>query len=39
MATQRLAKSGRAANFETISGYFSHIFWICPLNLLCPSLL
>ena len=26
MATQRLAKSGRAANFEPISGYFSHIF-------------
>ena len=26
MATQRFAKSGRAANFETISGYFSHIF-------------
>ena len=26
MATQRLAKSGRAANFEPISGYLSHIF-------------
>ena len=26
MATQRLAKSGRAAHFEPISGYFSHIF-------------
>ena len=26
MPTQRLAKSGRAANFEPISGYFSHIF-------------
>ena len=26
MATQRLAKTGRAANFEPISGYFSHIF-------------
>ena len=27
MATQRLAKSGRAAYFVPISGYFSHIFW------------
>ena len=26
MATQRLAKSGYAAHFEPISGYFSHIF-------------
>ena len=26
MATQRLAKSDRAAHFEPISGYFSHIF-------------
>ena len=26
MATQILAKSGCAANFEPISGYFSHIF-------------
>ena len=26
MATQRMAKSGRAAHFEPISGYFSHIF-------------
>ena len=26
MPTQRLAKSGRAAHFEPISGYFSHIF-------------
>ena len=26
VATQRMAKSGRAAHFEPISGYFSHIF-------------
>ena len=26
MAIQTLAKSGRAANFEPISGYFGHIF-------------
>ena len=27
MATQNLAKSSRAANFEPIIGYLAHIFW------------
>ena len=36
MATQRLAKSGRAAHFEPISGYFSHIFEDSDLTFVLP---
>ena len=40
IATQRLAKIGRAANFEPISGYLSHVFFeIRPPDLFCPSIL
>ena len=36
MATQRLAKSGRAAHFEPISGYSSHIFEVRNLIFVLP---